>query len=560
MTEITIGNYLFNRIKQLDIGSIFGVPGDFNLALLDHIYEVDGLRWVGNTNELNAGYAADGYSRIKGLGVLITTFGVGELSTVNAVAGAYAEHVGLVHIVGVPAQSSQNKKLLLHHTLGNGDFTVFQRMSKEISEKVYYLDKVETAPQLIDDALRVAYQKQRPVYIGIPTNIGELLVDGELLNTPIDLTMPENDPDSEAEVIERVVSLIEAAKNPIILVDACTSRHHVRQQTAKLAEITQFPVFTTPMGKSAFNESNARFGGVYVGSLSSPEVAEVVENADLVLSIGALLSDFNTGSFSYGYKTNNIVEFHSDYIKIRKATYNVQMKPVLAAIPDKLTPADPEAALPVPKLATHIRQPAEETALNQNYLWARLSNFLRPGDVIITETGTSSFGIVNTVFPENAVGISQVLYGSIGYSVGAALGASLAIDELDPNRRVLLFVGDGSLQLTVTAISTMIRWGLKPYLFILNNDGYTIERLIHGERASYNDINPWKYTQILDTFNAKNSESITVSTTGQLDELFNDNKFNAPSRIRVIELILPRMDAPVSLVKQANITSSTNSS
>lgn len=430
-------------------------------------------------------------------------------------------------------------------------------MSKEISQKVYILEDSENAPNQIDDAFRTAYLHQRPVYIGIPSNVGELDLDSTLLETPIDLVMPENDQEGEAEVIDRVVALIEEAKSPIILVDACANRHDVRKETAKLAEITQFPVFATPMGKSAFDEHNPRFGGCYVGSLSSPEVAEVVENADLVLSIGAMLSDFNTGSFSYGYKTNNIVEFHSDYIQIRKATYDVQMKSVLAQLPSRLTPANPETATPVPSLPCHV-ECAADTTMNQNYLWTRLSKFLKPGDVIVSETGTSSFGITNTTFPENSVGISQVLYGSIGFSVGAALGAALAIDEIDPNRRVVLFVGDGSLQLTVTAISTMIRWGLNPYLFVLNNDGYTIERLIHGETATYNDINPWKYTKILELFNAKNYESISLGTTGELDNLFDDAEFNKPNKIRLIEVLLPRMDAPMALVKQAEITSKTN--
>lgn len=526
--------------------------------MLDHIYEVDGLRWVGNTNELNAGYAADGYSRIKGLGVVITTFGVGELSTVNAVAGAYAEHVGLVHIVGLPTQSSQDKKLLLHHTLGDGDFEVFQRMSNEISEKVYILEDPETAPVMVDDAFRTAYLLQRPVYIGIPVNVGELKISSNLLNTPISLAMPENDNDSQNEVLDRVVSLVNEAKSPIILVDACATRHDVRAETAKLAEVTQFPVFTTPMGKSAFDERNPRFGGVYIGSLSSPEVSAIVEKADLVLSVGALLSDFNTGSFSYGYKTANIVEFHSNYIQIKKAIYeNVQMKHVLAELPHRLTTANSKNVVPVPKPLTHEVVPAS-TPLYQDYLWTRLSGFLRPGDVIVTETGTSSFGITKSVFPDKTVGISQVLYGSIGYSVGAALGAAMAIDEIDRNRRVILFVGDGSLQLTVAAISTMVRWNVSPYLFVLNNDGYTIERLIHGPNASYNSINPWKYTKLLEFFNAKNYESFSVSTTGELDEKFNDQAFNTPDKIRLIELVLPRMDAPEALVKQAEITSKTN--
>lgn len=562
MAEITVGEYLFRRIKQLGIGSIFGLPGDFNLALLDHIYDVEGLRWVGNTNELNAGYAADGYSRVKGLGVLITTFGVGELSAVNAVAGAYAEHVGLVHIVGVPAMSSQNKKLLLHHTLGNGDFTVFKRMSDNISEKSYILDDVSTCAAKIDDALKTAWQRQRPVYVAIPTNIGELKLSSALLDKPIDLSLPPNDAGSQKEVVDTVLELIEQAKSPIILIDACASRHDVREETIALAEVTQFPVFTTPMGKSVFDERSSSFGGCYVGSLSSPDVAKVVEEADLILSIGALLSDFNTGSFSYSYKTNNIVEFHSDHIKIRHGTFEkLQMKHVFQELVPKIPKRQPGSAPSIPKIMSQVSlHPGNETALSQDYLWTRLSAFLQPGDVIVTETGTSSFGIVNTVFPKNSIGISQVLWGSIGYSVGAALGATLGIDELNPNRRVLLFVGDGSLQLTVQAISDMIRWNLKPYLFILNNDGYTIERLIHGETAGYNDINPWKYQKLLDVFNAQNSESLQVGKVGKLDELFTDAEFAKPSKMRLIELLLPKMDAPLSLVKQAQITSNTNSS
>lgn len=561
MPEITVGNYLFNRVKQLGVDSVFGVPGDFNLALLDHIYEVDGLRWVGNTNELNAGYAADGYSRVKGLGVLVTTFGVGELSALNAVAGAFAEHVGLVHIAGIPATSSQNKKLLLHHTLGNGDYTVYKKMSEYISDKSYILDDLSTVAAKIDDAFRTAFLHQRPVYIAIPTQMGELKLDSKLLDTPIDLSLPPNNEEAQDEVIASIIELISKAKSPIILVDACASRHDVRKETAQLAAATNFPVFSTPMGKSVFDESNPRFGGCYVGSLSAPEVSAVVEHADLIISIGALLSDFNTGSFTYSYNTRNIVEFHSDHIKIKRANYeNVSMKPVLQNLIPKLSKRETESAAPVPRVKSKVDlHPGTNSKLSQDYLWTRLSGFLQPGDVIVTETGTSSFGILNTVFPKQTIGISQVLWGSIGYSVGAALGAALGLEEIDPKRRVLLFVGDGSLQLTVQAISTMVRWNLKPYLFILNNDGYTIERLIHGETAGYNDINPWKYTKLLELFNAKNSESLTIGSVGELDTLFVNKEFATPDKIRVIELLLPKMDAPISLVKQAQITSKTNS-
>ena len=356
--------------------------------------------------------------------------------------------------------------------------------------------------------------------------------------------------------------MISEASNPVILVDACAIRHNCKPEVAKLIEETQFPVFTTPMGKSSVDESNPRFGGVYVGSLSKPEVKESVESADLILSIGALLSDFNTGSFSYGYKTRNIVEFHSDYTKIRQATFpGVQMKEalqkLLTTVKKSINPN--YTPVPVPETKLINTPAAPSTPLTQEYLWTKVSSWFREGDIIITETGTSAFGIVQSRFPKNSIGISQVLWGSIGYTVGATCGAAMAAQELDPKRRVILFVGDGSLQLTVQEISTMCKWECNnTYLFVLNNDGYTIERLIHGEKAQYNDIQPWNNLQLLPLFNAKDYETKRISTVGELNDLFADKAFAVPDKIRMVEVMLPTMDAPANLVAQAKLSEKTN--
>lgn len=560
MSEITLGRYLFERLNQVDTNTIFGLPGDFNLSLLDKIYEVPGMRWAGNANELNAAYAADGYARVKGMAAIITTFGVGELSALNGIAGSYAEHVGVLHIVGVPSISSQAKQLLLHHTLGNGDFTVFHRMSANISETTAMVTDIASAPAEIDRCIRTTYVTQRPVYLGLPANLVDLKVPASLLDTPIDLGLKPNDAEAEDEVVENVLTLIKEAKNPIILADACCSRHDVKDETRKLIDITQFPSFVTPMGKGSIDEQNPRFGGVYVGTLSSPEVKEAVESADLILSVGALLSDFNTGSFSYSYKTKNIVEFHSDYIKIRNATFpGVQMKFALQKILSKVADAAKGyKPVPVPARTPANAACADSTPLKQQWIWNQVGKFLQEGDVVITETGTSAFGINQSHFPNKTYGISQVLWGSIGFTTGACLGAAFAAEEIDPKKRVILFIGDGSLQLTVQEISTMIRWGLKPYLFVLNNDGYTIERLIHGEKAQYNDIQPWKNLDLLPTFGAKDYEVHRVATTGEWNKLTEDAEFNKNSRIRMIEVMLPVMDAPSSLVAQAQLTASIN--
>lgn len=118
--KIPLGRYLWERIKQVGVSTIFGVPGDFNLELLDYIYDVPGLRWVGNSNELNGAYAADGYARIKGVpGVMVTTHGVGELSALNGIAGAASEQVKLIHVVGQTRRAMQDKNMMIHHSIGD---------------------------------------------------------------------------------------------------------------------------------------------------------------------------------------------------------------------------------------------------------------------------------------------------------------------------------------------------------------------------------------------------------------------------------------------------------
>lgn len=571
---ISLGTYLFERLHQkpLDLQSIFGVPGDFNLTLLDKIDEVDGLEWRGCANELNAGYATDGYSRVKGnsgseglgFGALVTTFGVGELSAVNGVAGSYAEHVGMLHIVGIPSLDSQKKQLLLHHTLGNGDFSVFHRISKNISQTTGVLSDPETAADTIDRVIQEAYINQRPGYLAFPANMVDVEVPKERLNKPLNLNVPENDEDAQEEVLETVVEMIKAAKDPVIIIDACCARHNASEEASQLIKLTNFKYAITPMAKGTryIEEGDARFAGVYVGSLSYPQVKEAVEKSDLVLSCGAMLSDFNTGSFSYSFQTKNVVEFHSDYTKIRNANYpNVRMKQLLLKLVESAALKSAVAGYKPQKLVTDQPEKFDQTAeskITQLWLWSRLSGFLREGDVVVTETGTSSFGIVQTKFPNDTLGISQVLWGSIGYSVGSAFGAVMAAEELNPPRRVILFVGDGSLQLTAQEISSMVRFGKSPYLFVLNNAGYTIEKLIHGEHAEYNQIQPWNHQLMLPFFGATKYESHRVAKVGELEKLFTDEKFAKNDTIRLVEIMLDEMDAPTNLVEQAKLSEKAN--
>lgn len=547
---IDVAEYLFRRLKEVGVESVHGVPGDYNLVALDYIPK-NGLKWVGNCNELNAGYAADGYARVKGVSALVTTFGVGELSAVNAIAGAYSEYVPIVHIVGYPSTLSQRDGALLHHTLGNGDFTVFSRMSKEISCAVSMLNHIHEVATLIDNAIRECILQSRPVYISLPTDMVQKKVDGDRLNTPLDLDFAPNEQEREDYVVDVILKSLHAAKNPVILVDACAIRHRALKETHNLIKKSGLPTFVAPMGKGAVDETLANFGGVYAGDGSNKGVRERVESSDLVLSIGAIKSDFNTAGFTIRQSQLTTIDFHSHGVKVRYSEYpGVRMNGVLAKVTSKLQPLsiqagpDPNNNIPSAELAS------PNPTITHAWFWPRLGQFLQPADVVITETGTSNFGIWETRFPSGVNAISQVLWGSIGYATGACQGAALAAREAGI-KRTMLFTGDGSLQLTAQEISTMLRNNLAPIIFVICNKGYTIERLIHGWQDAYNDVQEWRYKDLPAVFGAPDGSVLTyrVETRQQVEELFGDEEFSSPDtrKMRFVELVMPWDDAPAAL-------------
>ncbi|KAL7790369.1 thiamine diphosphate-binding protein [Trichoderma ceciliae] len=547
-----VAEYLFRRLHEIGVLSVHGLPGDYNLIALDYLPSC-GLRWVGSVNELNAAYAADGYARVKKMGALITTFGVGELSAINGIAGAFSEHIPVVHIVGCPSTISQRNGMLLHHTLGNGDFNVFANMSAEISCEVAKLTNPAEIAAQIDHALRVCFIRSRPVYIMLPTDMVQCKVEGARLNVPIDLSEPDNEPEREAYVVDVVLKYLRAAKNPVILVDACAIRHRVLKEVHDLIEKTNLPVFVTPMGKGAVNEEHPTYGGVYAGDGSHPpQVKDIVESSDLILTIGALKSDFNTAGFSYRTSQLNTIDLHSDHCVVKYSTYpGVQMRGVLRQVIKQISASEINVQ-PAPVVENEVTKNLDDSpTITQAWFWPRVGEFLQKKDIVVTETGTANFGIWDTKFPSGVTALSQVLWGSIGWSVGACQGAALAAADDNSGRRTILFVGDGSFQLTAQELSTMIRLKLKPIIFVICNDGYTIERFIHGMEAEYNDIANWDFKALVDVFGgSKTAKKFAVKTKDELEKLLTDSTFNAAECLQ-FEGAAGRWKTPAQKARQA---------
>lgn len=279
------------------------------------------------SNELNAAYAADGYARVKegSLGVVVTTFGVGELSATNGIAGAFSERVPILHIAGVPSTAQQKSKPMLHHTLGDGRYDAYLKAAQQFVISYASLQDKTTAAAEIDRLITECVITARPVYLMLPTDLVHEQIPRKRLQTPLNIEPPQNDPEIESFVLDEIIKLIEEAeRDVVILVDACAIRHNVKKEVFEFAEKTHFPVYSAPMGKTAIPEDYERYGGVrtrrllalhhlifpqiYVGTISRPEVKAKVESARLVISVGGLKSDFNTGNFTYGIPATQTVE------------------------------------------------------------------------------------------------------------------------------------------------------------------------------------------------------------------------------------------------------------
>jgi indolepyruvate decarboxylase len=538
-SKITVAEYLLTRLKQIGLDHLFGVPGDFVLGFFNQVLNSE-VEYVGTCNELNAAYAADGYARIRGIGAFATTFGVGELSAINGVAGAYAERVPVVAITGSPATINFRTRPLLHHTLG--DYQIPLKMYEKITVASTQLASGETAPDEIDRVLSACLYYQLPVYISIPSDVVMMKC-----NRPGAFLFPvhaPSDPYALDEAINETLVMLDQAQRPVVIGGVELIRFKLQEDFSGLLDKTGFPYVTMMLGKTVLSEQHPQFIGLFEGDRCRDYVRERVESADCILQLGELMTDFNTGGFTTRLDDLKTISANIRTVKIKHHYFeNVYLRDFIIGLTAKLARRDVET-LAIQRAVDGCVHRHTETyradarqALTIKRFFDRMSHFVEKDTIVIAETGVSLFSAAEMLMPEGATFIGQTFYGSIGYTVGATLGVSMAAQD----RRVLLFVGDGAFQVTCQDLSTIIRYGLKPIIFLLNNDGYTIERVIVDR--PYNDIQPWRYHKLLEVFGG--GLGLDVHTEGELEDAL-DKAVTADGLV-FIEIHTGRLDCPEAL-------------
>ncbi|RAL13068.1 alpha-keto acid decarboxylase family protein [Aspergillus homomorphus CBS 101889] len=548
-TPVSVAQYLFARLKDVGIRSVHGVPGmRLQFASLDYISQT-GLRWIVNCNELNAGYAADGYARVHGISALMTVAGVGELSVSNAIAGAYAEYVPIVHIVGQPSLRLQKQRKLLHHSLGDGDFEAMARMSERAASKSVQLRCAAQAPGMIDEAITHSWRSSRPVSIILPTDMVHEPVIAANLSHPLNMVPTANNYVTERRAVDAILTAFRTARQPILLVGGYNVRFTKRREVQELAEAFGLPVFLSASGRGIIDEEHPIFHGLYLGDCSDPNTAEMVRSSDLIISIGNIHSDLSVASLSWELDPLRMVEIRDGLVQIKGKDYHGLSSPELLQTLVHRARDFTQTQRQSQHMSHTLSYREERGPLNHDWLWLSLSDWLQPVDTVIAETGTSNLGIWSTR-PRDVTYISQYLWASVGYSLDACQGAAAAVqDSGHPNRRTVLFIGDGSFQFSCQELSTIVRHNLTPIIFVICNNGYTVERLIHGRHESYNDIQVWQYRKLLEVFGAGRGsyQTYQIRNKKELSALLQDSSFNDDSTLRFVELHMDQRDAPSDL-------------
>ena len=482
VTSLSIGQYLIRRLSDYGIRHVFGLPGDYVLSFYSML-EHSPLDLVNCTREDCAGFAADAYARVNGMGAVCVTYGVGALSLANSIAGAYAEKSPVVLISGAPGLGERVNDPLLHHRVREWrtQLDVFEKIcaaSREIVDPA-------TAFRDIDFLLDTAHRQKRPVYLELPRDIVGVVPDQI---RPYSHAEPRSDPDALAEAVKEAMARIGAAKKPVIITGIELHRFGLQADALALAEVSGIPIAATMLAKSVVSEVHPLYIGLYEGAMGRSDVTEFVEESDCVILLGTILTDIDLGIFTAKLDAANSIFASCDTLRISHHHFDHVL---LADFIRALVAAKPRGAQrqlppgPAAARGPYVLQP--DAPITTRRLVRRLDESLDDRTIVIADVGDALFASSELVIRGQTEYIAPAYYTSMGFAVPAALGAQMARPEL----KVVALVGDGAFQMTGMELSTIVRRGLPVTVIVLDNKGYGTERLLL--EGSFNDINPWQY-------------------------------------------------------------------
>jgi indolepyruvate decarboxylase len=487
--NLSIGDYLIQRLQDYGIHDVFGIPGDYVLSFYS-MMEASPINVVGCTREDCAGFAADGYARLTGMGAVCITYCVGGLSVCNSVAGAFAEKSPVVVISGSPGLNERQNNPLLHHKVR--DFRTQLEVFEKFTIAATEITDPMTAFSEIDRVLDAADRFKRPVYIELPRDMVHVVPP---VTHGYRGTTWERDPEATEEGVAEAVARINAAERPVIVAGVELHRFGLHEELLALAEATSIPIAATMLGKSVVSERHPLYLGLYEGALGNPDVAEFVESSDLVMLLGTFLTDINLGVYTAKLDLQRCIYVTSEQMQISHHHYhNVPLDGFLRTLASEpLRRTERKIPEVIAKRRMHGSfERRDDEPLRISRMMGEIEQRLDNNTIVIADVGDSLFAATELITHDRGEFLSPAYYTSMGFSTPAAVGAAYA----RPDRRILILAGDGAFQMTGQELSTLTRHGHSPILVIFDNHGYGTERYLHEGEWQYNEINPWAYHKL----------------------------------------------------------------
>jgi indolepyruvate decarboxylase len=485
--SLTIGGYLIQRLQDYGIEHVFGIPGDFVLQFYKMLDDSP-VEVVGCTREDNAGFAADAYARVHGMGAVCVTFSVGGLSMCNSIAGAYAEKSPIVVISGAPGVAERRSDPLLHHRVR--DFNTQREVFEKITVASASLDDPLTAFREIDRCLAACARYKRPVYLELPR---DRVRTAAMYPYEPAQDQPVSDKDALQEAVEEAAEILNSCKRPMIIAGVEMHRFGLGQEVVKLAEKHHIPMCATLLGKSVVSEKHPLYLGVYEGAMCPDAVQKFVEESDCLIILGTFMTDIDLGIYTAKLDLGKCIYVTSEFLRIRHHQFqNVLLSDFIKALL-KADFSPPKRSIPAQCRREHpkfVLQP--DAKITNRRLFARINELLDESMVVVADVGDCLFSAAELTIYRDTEFISPAYYTSMGFAIPAALGTQFA----DRRRRPIVLVGDGAFQMTFQELSTTLRHGFNPIVLVLNNKGYTTERFL--QEGPFNDILNWQYHRLPD--------------------------------------------------------------
>lgn len=534
---LSIGQYLIRRLQDYGIADVFGIPGDYVLGFY-HLMEESPLNVVGCTREDCAGFAADAYARVNGLGAVCVTYCVGGLSLCNSVAGAYAEKSPVVVITGSPGMSERINNPLLHHKVR--DFRTQLEVFEKLTVAGTELTDARTAFFEIDRVLDMCVRYKRPVYIEIPRDMVHVVPEAPFTYKQVVI---QSDPHALAEAVADATEWLQRAERPCIVAGVEIHRFALQDDLLALAEGSKIGIAATMLGKSVVSEYHPLYVGLYEGALGRDEVTRFVEESDCVLLLGAFMTDINLDIYTANLDPSKCIYATSEQIRIRHHHYhNVQLEDFISELA-RVKPLAAQRKLPPgPAAAAEPYVLDADRQLTITRLMSRLNDSLDDETAVIADVGDCLFAATELIIRQKTEFLSPAYYTSMGFGVPAALGVS----TLRRHDRVVVVVGDGAFQMTGMELSTIVRHNHPVIVILLDNKGYGTERALHP--GDFNDINPWKYHKLPDILNG--GVGYEVHTEGEFDAALS-KAWEKTTGLHLIQAHLPLDDHSKALNRLA---------